>query len=126
MHHEEEKNIHKSHLTISHIYLEIYFTKSKTKNRHLVVKGKLFNYTIAHRATGLIGVRYVNITRHLVATYTLIGKHLALLTSLVDTVMLFSIFPACLMVVLCSPLWKNDHCKCGVFSVLQVQRLCLY
>ena len=31
--HEEEKNIYKSHRTINHIYLEIYFTKSKTKNR---------------------------------------------------------------------------------------------
>ena len=37
-------------------YLEMYFTKSKTKNRHLIWKGKLFNYTIAHRTTGLIGV----------------------------------------------------------------------
>ena len=51
MHHEEEKNINKLHLTISRIYLEINFTKSKTKNRHLFWKGKLFNYTIAHRTT---------------------------------------------------------------------------
>ena len=33
MRHEEEKNIRKSQLTISRIYLDIYFTKSKTKNR---------------------------------------------------------------------------------------------
>ena len=42
--------------------LEMYFTKSKTKNKHLIWKGKLFNYTIAHRTTGLIGVQYVNVT----------------------------------------------------------------
>ena len=47
---------------ISRIYLEMYFTNSKTKNRHLIWKGKLFNYTIAHRTTGLIGFRYINIT----------------------------------------------------------------
>ena len=49
---EVEKNIYKSHWTISRIYLEMYFIKSKTKNRHLFWKGKLYNYTIAHRTTG--------------------------------------------------------------------------
>jgi len=36
MRHEQEKNIYKSHRTISRIYLEMYFTKSKTKNRDYV------------------------------------------------------------------------------------------
>lgn len=41
--------IHISRSTISRLYLEINFTKPKTKNRHLIWKGKLFNYTIAEQ-----------------------------------------------------------------------------
>ena len=47
MRHEEGKKT-----DASRIYLETYVTESKTKNRRLIWKGKLFNYAIAHRTTG--------------------------------------------------------------------------